>query len=71
MQHDPTVLPDDLPAPQDDGAARHLTGAKLPAIALAATDGAQVNLSGLKGRTVVYIYPRTGRPGQALSLIHI
>jgi peroxiredoxin len=64
--HDPTVLPDDLPAPQDDGAARHLTGAKLPDIALAATDGAQVNLAGLKGRTVVYIYPRTGRPGQAL-----
>src|SRR4051812_22509779 len=66
MQHDPTVLPGDLPAPQDDGAARHLTGTKLPAIVLPATDGAQVNLAGLKGRTVVYIYPRTGRPGQAL-----
>ena len=38
--HDPTVLPDDLPVPQDDGAARHLTGARLPDIALAATDGA-------------------------------
>ena len=25
-----------------------------------------VNLSRLKGRTVVYIYPRTGRPGQPL-----
>jgi peroxiredoxin len=66
MLHDPTVLPDDLPAPQDDGAARHLTGARLPDIALRATDGTQVNLAGLKGRTVVYIYPRTGRPGQAL-----
>jgi peroxiredoxin len=66
VQHDPTVLPDDLPAPQDDGAARHLTGAKLPAIALPATDGAQVDLARLQGRTVVYIYPRTGRPGQAL-----
>jgi peroxiredoxin len=66
MPHDPTVLPDDLPAPQDDGAARHLTDAKLPDIALPATDGAQVNLARLKGRTVVYIYPRTGRPGQAL-----
>ena len=64
MQHDPTVLPDDLPAPQDDGAARHLTNAKLPDMALPATDGAQVNLAGLKGRTVVYIYPRTGRPGR-------
>ena len=64
--HDPNVLPDDLPAPQDDGATRHLTGARLPNIALAATDGSSVNLSRRTGRTVVYIYPRTGRPGQAL-----
>jgi peroxiredoxin len=64
--HDPNVLPDDLPVPQDDGAAQHLTGFRLPDIALTATDGAQVNLSKLKGRTVVYVYPRTGRPGQAL-----
>jgi peroxiredoxin len=64
--HDPTQLPDNLPVPQDDGAARHLAGMPLPDIALAATDGAQVNLSKLLGRTVVYVYPRTGRPGQAL-----
>ena len=61
--HDPNVLPDGLPVPQDDGAAQHLTGFRLPDIALAATDGAPVNLSKLKGRTVVYIYPRTGVPG--------
>ena len=65
LMHDPTQLPADLPVPQDDGAARHLTGARLPDITLAATDGAAVNLSRLPGRTVVYIYPRTGRPGQA------
>src|SRR6267154_801420 len=64
--HDPNVLPDDLPVPQDDGAASHLAGFRLPDIALGATDGAPVNLSKLKGRTVVYVYPRTGRPGQAL-----
>jgi peroxiredoxin len=63
--HDPTQLPEDLPVPQDDGAARHLTGAKLPHIALAATDGSTVDLAALAGRSVVYIYPRTGRPGQA------
>ena len=63
--HDPTVLPEDLPVPRDDGAARHLTGARLPALALAATDGARVDLSALAGRTVVYVYPRTGRPGHA------
>lgn len=64
--HDPTVLPPDIPAPQDDGATRHLTGMRLPDIALPATNGASVNLSKLSGRTVVYVYPRTGRPGQAL-----
>jgi len=64
--HDPTQLPDDLPVPQDDGAARHLAGSRLPDIALAATDGSQINLSKLAGRAVVYVYPRTGRPGQAL-----
>jgi peroxiredoxin len=63
--HDPTVLPEDLPVPRDDGAARHLAGMRLPAIALAATDGATVDLSALAGRTVVYVYPRTGRPGRA------
>jgi peroxiredoxin len=64
--HDPTQLPGDLPAPQDDGAARHLAGMRLPDIALASTDGSAMNLSKLRGRTVVYVYPRTGRPGQAL-----
>ena len=60
--HNPLELPDDLPVPVDDGAADHLTGLVLPDIALAATDGARVNLSRLSGRTGVYIYPRTGRP---------
>jgi len=64
--HDPTVLPDDLPVPQDDGGANHLTGMRMPDMALPATGGEPVNLSRLKGRTVVYIYPRSGRPGQAL-----
>jgi len=64
--HDPTILPDNLPVPQDDGATRHLPGSPLHDLALAATDGTSVNLSKLKGRTVVYVYPRTGRPGQAL-----
>jgi peroxiredoxin len=63
-RHDPGKLPADLPAPEDDGAARHLTGLKLPTLALTATDGSEVDLSALTGRTVVYAYPRTGRPGQ-------
>src|SRR6266545_6857437 len=64
--HDPNILPADIPAPQDDGAARHLTGLKLPPVVLAATDGSQVDLLKLSGRTVVYIYPRTGVPGRPL-----
>jgi peroxiredoxin len=64
--HNPLELPDDLPAPVDDGAARHLTGLTLPDVDLPATDGSVVNLSRLADRTVVYLYPRTGRPGQAL-----
>jgi peroxiredoxin len=64
--HNPLELPDDLPVPVDDGAADHLAGLALPDITLAATDGSRVNLSRVSGRTVVYIYPRTGRPGQAM-----
>jgi len=52
-----------IPAPQDDGAARHLRGATMPKVALPATDGRTVDLSTLPGRTVVYAYPRTGKPG--------
>jgi peroxiredoxin len=59
-------LPDDLPVPQDDGAARHLTGAAIPDLPLAATDGSTVSLARLTGRTVVYAYPRTGVPGKPL-----
>jgi peroxiredoxin len=59
-------LPKDLPAPQDDGAVKHLGGMRLPTLALAATDGAKVDLSRLEGRTVVYAYPRTGVPGKPL-----
>jgi peroxiredoxin len=62
-KHDPTFLPPGIPVPQDDGAARHLTGRKLPDLPLPATRGGAVNLSHLLGRIVLYIYPRTGVPG--------
>ena len=61
-----TELPGGLPAPHDDGAAAHLAGQAMPDLALVATNGSSVNFSKLTGRTVLYIYPRTGRPGQAL-----
>lgn len=55
-----------LPAPQDDGGAAHLPGMRLPMLALPATDGRAVDLSALPGLTVVYAYPKTGRPGEPL-----
>lgn len=58
-------LPSGLPEPQDDGACAHLTGMRLPSIALASTGGGSVDLSSLEGWTVVYIYPRTGKPDEA------
>jgi peroxiredoxin len=61
----PNVLPPNIPAPQDDGAARHLAGLALPDVPLPATSGPAVNLAKLKGRSIVYIYPRTGVPGVA------
>jgi peroxiredoxin len=52
-----------IPAPKDDGAARHLVGMRVPSVVLQATDGTDVDLSSFRGRVVVYTYPRTGRPG--------
>ena len=52
-----------IPAPQDDGAARHLSGMCLPSISLKATDENDTDLSKLRGRVIVYAYPRTGKPG--------
>jgi len=61
------TLPEDLPVPIDDGASDHLPGLTLSSIGLNATDGRQIDLSRLPGRTVVYIYPRTGRPDVPVS----
>ncbi len=59
-------LPAGLPAPEDDGAADHLRGMRLPSVPLPATDGHTVDLAAVGGTTVVYLYPRTGEPGQPL-----
>jgi peroxiredoxin len=53
-----------IPPPEDDGGARHLTGMTVPDIVLPATDGSQVSLASLRGLTIVYAYPRTGRFGE-------
>jgi len=53
-----------IPAPADDGTARHLVGMAIPPVSLVATDDTAVTLSALPGRTVVFGYPRTGEPGK-------
>jgi len=53
-----------IPAPEDDGAAAHLSGMGVPPVSLEATQGGPVALSDLPGRTVVFAYPRTGEPGK-------
>jgi peroxiredoxin len=60
------ALPPDLPEPEDDGAADHLPGMHVPAIALPSTAGGEVRLDILPGRTVLFCYPRTGQPDKEL-----
>jgi peroxiredoxin len=60
-------LPDDLPVPVDDGACDHLPGMEVPGVALPSTAGGTVRLADQAApRTVVFAYPRTGRPGEDL-----
>lgn len=59
-------LPDDLPRPEDDGAARHLLGSTMPDVTLSATTGERIELAHLPRRTVLYAYPMTGVPGVPL-----
>lgn len=57
-------LPDDLPVPEDDGGADHLQVMEMPDVSLPATDGTTVHLQHLPPRTVIYVYPLTGRPDE-------
>jgi peroxiredoxin len=62
-----TALRSDLPAPVDDGPCDHLFGLAMPSVRLPSTAGRLVDLGALgPGRTVIYCYPGTGRPGEPL-----
>ena len=66
MPVDYTMLPADLPAPQDDGAADHLPGTAMPALVLDSSQG-PLDLAELTAeRAVIYLYPHTGVPGEPL-----
>ncbi len=62
MSHDVYALPPNLPVPEDDGAADHLTGLELPGLELESSHGV-VNV---RDFDVIYVYPRSGRPGVPL-----
>lgn len=64
MTDDVYTLPPDLPVPVDDGAADHLVGTMLPQLTLESSAG-ECSFRGLGlERLVLYVYPRTGRPGE-------
>jgi peroxiredoxin len=62
VSHDVYTLPPDLPVPEDDGAADHLVGLKLPSLVLDSSLG-PVDVADFD---VIYVYPRSGRPGVPL-----
>ena len=62
MSHDVYSLPPNLPVPQDDGAADHLTGLELPHLELESSQG----VVDVHDFDVLYVYPRSGRPGVPL-----
>ena len=68
MSRDLHKLPPDLPVPEDDGACDHLPGLELPSLTLPSSAG-PVDLAELaRERLVLYVYPRTGRPGRAFAV---
>ena len=62
MSSDVYTLPEGLPVPEDDGAADHLVGLALPDLQLESSQGPV----DLRDFDVIYIYPRTGRPGRPM-----
>jgi peroxiredoxin len=66
VRDDLYTLPEGLPVPEDDGAADHLMGARVPSLVLESSMG-PVDLAELCAeRGVVYVYPRTGRPDRPM-----
>jgi peroxiredoxin len=67
MSEDYREFPGDIALPTDDGATDHLPGREVPRMLLSSTTGGQLDLSLATERlAVVYVYPRTGVPGEPL-----
>ncbi|KAF2765192.1 hypothetical protein EJ03DRAFT_331149 [Teratosphaeria nubilosa] len=61
-----SAFPSDIPKPEDDGAANHLTGLELSSISLPSTAGNTVDPSTLSGLSIIFCYPRTAAPGETV-----
>lgn len=66
MTHDYSTLPEELPAPEHDGAADRLPGRRLPSPALKGSDGGLVDRPQRTGRRAIYVYPMTDTPSVPL-----
>ena len=62
-----SILPDDLPIPDDDGACNHLLNKTIPKISLPNQKGNLLKLNRSDTfRLIVYCYPMTGNPKKTL-----
>lgn len=60
------MIPWPWPAPEDDGGAAHMKpGMKMPDIALGSNRGGDISLARQPGRSILFVYTWTGRPGIA------
>jgi peroxiredoxin len=60
------MLPEGLPVPEDDGGADHLPGAAIPELVLDSSRGPVILTELCSRLAVVYVYPRSGKPGEPL-----
>ncbi|KAI1145986.1 thioredoxin-like protein [Nemania diffusa] len=68
MALDHSQVPKMIPRPVDDGLASHLLGSSIPVdLTLVSTQQLPVKLSELPGLTILFCYPRTGAPGEAVK----
>jgi len=66
MNKDFTKLPDNLPQPDNDGAADHILGVKIPSIILPSTEG-KMDLSKINTQfRVLYFFPMMAVPEKSL-----
>ncbi|KAI0097226.1 redoxin family protein [Nemania sp. FL0031] len=68
MALDHSQVPTTIPHPVDDGLASHLLGSSIPTdLTLVSTQEIPIKLSELPGLTILFCYPRTGAPGEAVK----